>query len=233
MWTVVKSKNYMFRQNTVYFSKEDMVEIRKHCTEEQVSSLTNGRWKTNDPRSRTNQVHTLDLGRAGELAAAIVVKKAVANDPNMCHWKVGNPSFTWRGEGEYDKGDIPIDTEKGRVWIEVKTTTNRKGAHNKKNVNRVAREYGYTFQKLIWNKWKKKMVPTPTFNPRSPYHKRANSKLLVGCVGTYLKNGGAMITVSQGTFMLPVGQCKWKRLNRYAKGEEELKMVHHDPQCIP
>ena len=232
MWTVVKSKNYMFRQNTVYFSKEDMVEIRKHCTEEQVSSLTNGRWKTNDPRSRKNQVHTLDLGRAGELAAAIVVKKAVANDPNMCHWKVGDPSFTWRGEGEYDKGDIPIDTDEGRVWIEVKTTTNRKGAHNRTNVNRVAREFGYTFQRLIWNKWKKKMVLTPTFNKRSPYYERANKRLLVGCIATYLKNGGCAVTVSSNVFLMPVSKCNWQKLMIYGKGEGGLKMVHRDPQCI-
>ena len=106
------------------------------------------------------------------------------------------------------------------------------GAHNKRNVNRVANKYGYTFQKLIWSNWKNRMVLTPTFNPRSPYHKRANSKLLVGCVGTYHKNGACSITVSNGTFLLPVGQCNWERLNHCAEGEEDLKMVHHDIQCI-
>lgn len=229
-WTVVKRKS-VFQERTIYFNKQEMDEIRKTCTNENVSSLTNGRWETNDPKSRKDHIHTLDLARAGELAVYTVLCAVLS--VSHPEWVIGRPNFARRENGQYDYGDIPIDTGTERRWVEVKTTTNRKGAHNKKNVNRVAREYGYTFQKLIWNKWKKKMVPTPTFNPRSPYHKRANSKLLVGCVGTYLKNGGAMITVSQGTFMLPVGQCKWKRLNRYAKGEEELKMVHHDPQCIP
>ena len=232
MWTVVRSKNYMFRQNTVYFSKLDLDEIRKHCTEKQVSSLTNGRWKTNDPRSRGNQVHTLDLGRAGELATAIVVKKAVVNDPNVSHWKVGDPSFTWRGKGEYDNGDIPIDTGEGRVWVEVKTTTNRKGAHNRTNVNRVAKDFGYTFQRLIWNKWKKKMVLTPTFNKRSPYHEKANKRLLVGCIATYLDNGGCAVTVSSNVFLMPVSECNWQKLMIHGRGEGGLKMVHRDTQCI-
>lgn len=223
MWTKVERN--VFYERTFHFNNEKMDQIRSTCTNENVSSLTNGRWKTNDPKRRKNHMHTLDLARAGEIAVYTLLSNG---NPQ---WTVGEPNFGRREKGQYDYGDIPIDTGTETLWVEVKTTTNR-GKHNKRNVNRVAREYGYTFQKLIWNKWKKKMVPTPTFNPRSPYHERANKKLLVGCIGTYTKDGGCSITVSKGTFLLPVAQCNWKRLNHYAEGEEDLKMVHHDIQCI-
>lgn len=222
MWTVVKRRS-MFQERTFHFDKEKMDAIRSTCTNENVSSLNNGRWKSNDPKSRKNQMHTLDLARAGEIAVYTLLKQ---------EWDVGKPNFGRREKGEYDCGDIPIFTGTETLWVEVKTTTNRKGAHNKRNVNRVARDYGYTFQRLIWNKWKQKMVLTPTFNKRSPYHEKANKRLLVGCIGTYTRDGGCSITVSNGTFLLPVGKCTWKRLNHYAEGEEELKMVHHDIQCI-
>lgn len=215
----------MFQERTFHFDKAKMDAIRSTCTKENVSSLNNGRWKSNDPKSRKNQMHTLDLARAGELAVYTLLKQA--------GWDVGKPNFGRREKGQYDCGDIPIFTGTETLWVEVKTTTNRKGAHNKRNVNRVASKYGYTFQRLIWNKWKRRMVLTPTFNPRSPYHEKAKQRLLVGCIGTYTRDGGCSITVSNGTFLLPVGQCTWKRLNHYAEGEEELKMVHHDLQCIP
>lgn len=225
MWTVVERNT--FYERTFHFNKEKMDQIRSTCKRDNVTSLANGRWKSNDPKSRKNHKHTLDLSRAGEIAVYTLLKNSLGTK----HLAVGTPNFARRQEGKYDQGDIPIYTTR-TLWVEVKTTTNRKGAHNKRNVNRVAREYGYTFQRLIWNKWKKKMVPTPTFNKRSPYHKRASEKLLVGCIGTYTEDGGCSITVSKGTFMLPVAQCQWKRLNHYAKGEEDLKMVHHDTQCI-
>ena len=224
MWTLVERN--VFYNRTFRFSKEKMEQIRSTCTHDQVSSLSNGRWHTNDPKSRKDHVHTLDLARAGEIAVYTLLKSTVME------WTVGEPNFERRGRGEYDQGDIPLYHGAETQWVEVKTTTNRKGPHNKRNVNRVAKEYGYTFQKLIWSKWKQRMVLTPTFNKRSAYHAKANNRLLVGCIGTYTEDGGCYITVSKGTFLLPVAQCSWKRLNHYAEGEEDLKMVHHDIQCI-
>ena len=159
MWKVVRRN--VFYERTFHFNKEKMDEIRSTCKD--VCSLKNGRWKSDDPKSRKNHLHTLDLARAGEIAVYTVLKQS---------YNVGKPDFALR-KG-YDYGDIPIYTGTDTLWVEVKTATNRKGAHNKRNVNRVARELGYTFQRLIWNKWKKKMVLTPTFNPRSPFHERAN-----------------------------------------------------------
>ena len=229
MWSVVQHKS-TFRERTIRFNATKMEEIRSTCTHNQVSGLSNGRWRTNDPKSRKNQVHTLDLARAGEIAAYTILRMTLARQHP--EWTVGEPDFSPRKKGQHDCGDIPIDTGDEILWVEVKTTTNRRGAHNKKNVNAVARSLGYTFQKMIFSKWKNKMVLTPTFNAKSPYHEKAKKRLLIGCIGTYTKNGGCSITVSKGTFMLPVAQCTWERLNHYAEGEEDLKMVHKDMQCI-
>ena len=63
MWTLVERN--VFYNRTFRFSKEKMEQIRSTCTHDQVSSLSNGRWHTNDPKSRKDHVHTLDLARAG------------------------------------------------------------------------------------------------------------------------------------------------------------------------
>jgi hypothetical protein len=225
MWTIVERN--VFYKRTFRFDKTKMDQIRSTCSYKNVCSLNNGRWQSNDPKSRKNHVHTLDLARAGEIAVYTLLSKTL--DPK---WTVEEPNFGRRQGGQYDQGDICIHNSTETLWVEVKTTTNRRGAHTKRNVNRVAMENGYTFQKLIWNKWKQKMVLTPTFNKNSPYHGKANKRLLVGCIGTYTDDGGCSITVSKGTFLMPVGQCMWKRLNHFAEGEGDLKMVHHDINCI-
>ena len=51
MWTVVKRRS-MFQERTFHFDKAKMDAIRSTCTIENVSSLSNGRWKSNDPKSR-------------------------------------------------------------------------------------------------------------------------------------------------------------------------------------
>ena len=198
--------------------------IRATCTDTNVHGLSSGRRKTHKG--------TLDLSRAAELAVYTMLSKLYAEDPSTVNWTVGRPDFSRRPKGKKDRGDIPIDWGWDIDWVEVKLATNNQGPHTLKVVNRVARNKGYTFQKQIWSKKKQCRVLTPTFNPKSPNYEKSNARLLVGCVGTYLKNGGAMITVSKGTFLLPVSQCVWARRKYYAKGDEDLKMVHYDTNFI-
>ena len=120
-WTVVKRKSVF--QRTIYFNKQEMDEIRKTCTNENVSSLTNGRWETNDPKSRKDHIHTLDLARAGELA----VCSAVLCYLSATEW-MGRPNFA------REEWTIRLWWHTHRYWYwktmgQVKTTTNRKGVH--------------------------------------------------------------------------------------------------------
>lgn len=226
------SRQTVFRERTFVFSKQDMDAIRATCTEENVHGLSSGRWKTNDGNSRKNHKGSLDLSRAGELATHLLLCKIYAEDNTGATWSVGRPDFSRRPKGHRDRGDIQVEYGWDSFWVEVKTTTNNKGPHTLKNCNRVAKENGYTFQKQIWDKKLRRRVLTATFDPEHEDYKRANSRLLVGCVGTYTRDGGAVITVSSGTFLLPVSECKWARRNYYADGDEDLKMVHHDQKFI-
>lgn len=235
VWTKVTTKQRSrenMEERTFHFNQQQLRHIRAGCVPDKIASLANGRWKTNDPKRRQNTVHTLDLGRAGEIAAYSLLKVVLALDPETAHWKVGAPSFERRAGHSHDRGDLPIDTGSQTLWVEVKTTTNRKGAHTREHINAVARDMGYTFQRLIWDKRKHRMKLTPTFNKRSKYYKNATSRLLVGCIGTYTKGGGCSITVSKSTFLLPVAQCKWEELLISDSGEEGLKRVHKDMRCI-
>lgn len=225
------SRQTVFHERTFTFSKSAMDAIRATCTEDNVHGLSSGRWKTNDGKSRKTQKGTLDLSRAGEIAVYTILSNIFAKDPSTVNWTVGRPDFSRRPKGQKDRGDIPIDWGWGVEWVEVKTTTNW-GAHNLENCTRTAMNKGYTFQKQIWCKKNKCRVLTPTFDPNSKNYKKSNARKLVGCVGTYLKNGGAMITVSNGTFMLPVSQCVWARRRYYAEGDEDLKMVHYETKFI-
>lgn len=225
------SRQTVFRERTFRFSRAEMDAIRATCTDSNVHGLSSGRWKTNDGKSRKTQKGTLDLSRAGELAVYTLLSKLYAEDPSTVNWTVGRPDFSRRPKGQKDRGDIPIDWGWDVDWVEVKTTTNW-GYHSLRNCTRTAMNKGYSFQKQIWNKKKKGYVLTPTFNPKSPDYERSNARLLVGCVGTYLRDGGAMITVSKGTFLLPVSQCVWARRRYYAKGEEDRKMVHYETKFI-
>lgn len=223
MWHIVsrKSKKRIFEERTFHFGKAQMDEIRETCKD--VLSLSNGRWHSNDPRRRKDQLHTLDLARAGEMAVYTLLRLTKPK------WVVHPPDFTRREKGKRDRGDIRVDIGKKTYWVEVKTTTNRWGRHNRRNVTAVASKLGYVFQKLI--RVRGKMVLTPTFDKKSPRHKKANERLLVGCVGTYM-NGGCSITVSRESFLLPVSECKWQRLRKYDEGEEDLKMAHCDTICL-
>ena len=220
-----------FWTRTFKFSKAQFDRIRATCTEDNVRGLNSGRWRTNDGNSRRNHKGTLDLARAGELAVESLISHMIRTQPNLRHWTVGSPDFTLRPMGEQDRGDIPINRGHGPEMIEVKTTTN-KGAHNLHNCTRTARRNGYSFQKQIWNYRQNCRVLTATFDPNSDNYASANARLLVGCVGTYSKDGGAMITVSDSTFLLPVSECKWAPRRYYARGDEDLKAVHYDTKFI-
>ena len=234
MWKLANQRAYdrkVYLKRTFHFTKEEMDSIRSTCTKENVHGLSGGRWKTNDSKSRKDTKGTLDLSRAGELAAYTVVRDYYASNPSTSHYVVSPPDFSRRRKGQYDKGDIPVYTGWKNKYVEVKLITNRMGPHTRDTVNRVARKFGYTFQKQVENK-KGRRILTPTFNPRSRKYHRANARLLVGCVGTYRYDGGATVTVSKGTFLLPVYKCKWERRNHYDEGDEDLKMVHRDMKCI-
>lgn len=235
MWKIQNRKardRKLFKNRTFHFSKAQMDAIRTTCDDDNVHGLTSGRWRTNDSKRRKNTKGTLDLSRAGELAAYTVIRDYYASNKDTAHYVVSPPDFSLRSEGEYDMGDVPINTGWKTMYSEVKTTTNRMGRHTREVVNRVGRELGYTFQKQKWNDDTQCRELTATFNPASRWYRSANARLLVGCVGTYKRDGGAVITVSNGTFLLPVSQCKWERRNRYDEGDEDLKMVHRDMQCI-
>ena len=222
----------MFAERTFFFDKAKMDQIRATCTKKNVRGLSSGRWRTNDGAGRKNQKGALDLSRAGELAVYTLLRNMYAVDSSTRNWSVGPPDFSRRSQEERDKGDIPVYYGWDTFWVEVKTATNRMGRHNRKNTCKVASTLGYTFQKQIWCYKKRCRVLTATFDETSDDHAKANRRLLVGCVGTYSKCGGAHITVSSGTFLLPVSECKWARRNYYAKGDADLKMVHYDHQFM-
>lgn len=225
------SRQTVFRERTFRFTKAEMDAIRATCTEDNVHGLSSGRWKTNDGKSRKTTMGTLPLSRAGELAVHILLSKLYAEDASAVNWTVGRPDFSRRPKGQKDRGDIPIDSGWDVDWVEVKTTTNW-GYHSLRNCTRTAMNNGYSFQKQIWEKKKKCYELTATFDPDHEDYEKSNARLLVGCVGTYMRDGGAMITVSNGTFLLPVSQCVWARRRHYAKGEENLKMVHYETKFI-
>lgn len=222
----------MFAERTFFFDRAQMDRIRATCTKENVRGLSSGRWRTNDGKGREDQQGTLDLSRAGELGVFTMLRNMYGADSATRNWTVGPPDFSRRSQEDRDRGDIPVYYGWDTFWVEVKTATNRLGRHNRRNASRVARTSGYTFQKQIWCYKKRCRVLTATFDKTSDNYAQANRRLLVGCVGTYSKCGGAYITVSRGTFLLPVSECNWARRNYYAKGDADLKMVHHDQQFM-
>ena len=215
---------------TVFFTAEERRQVEATCRVNNVRGLRNGQWRHGDGTiHRTG--HTLHFGRCGEIAAAIVLRATLAEDPEYAGWTVEGPDFEHRRGHERDRGDLLVLGPDGEeVWIEVKTITNH-GGYNKQDINH-AGHMGYVFQRLKWTFQTQQLELSATFDPSHDDYEHVMNSLLIGVVCTKMKGGGLALTVSKSVFLEPIHTLEWVKLRYTSKEDEGLKRATIDPAVV-